>query len=109
MIYQFDLDLICIAEYTTLSEAERITGIPEKTISSAVLKGGLCRNNFYFSRSKNFVIKHRVKGQTAGRKFTVTVTEKMWNDILVAIGQQNKQSVFRKLLQNWINSQNDKY
>lgn len=109
MIYQYNSDLQIVAEYTTLKEAERITGIPEKTVSSSIVKGSFCRFQWYFSRHKEFVPWERLKSHKAGRKFTVMVTDEVWEEILRLAGQRNKQDIFRELLKNWIDIQNDKH
>jgi hypothetical protein len=49
----------------------------------------------------------RVKGEVPGKKFTVVVTKEIWDDLLVTIGQRNKQDIFRKLLQDWIKNEKD--
>jgi hypothetical protein len=47
----------------------------------------------------------RKNGEVPGKKFTVVVTKEIWDDLLVTIGQRNKQDIFRKLLQDWIKNE----
>ena len=105
MIYQYNSALQIIAEYPSLKEAERITGILEKTISSATLRGGLCKGVWYFSRKTDFVPQERLKGEKAGNKFTVIVSDGVWDRLLVAIGQRKKQDIFRNLLLEWLENE----
>jgi hypothetical protein len=108
MIYQYNSSLEIIAEFPTLSEGERITGIPEKTISSAINKQSYCRKYCYFSRKKNFVPWESPRGEKAGKKFVVTVTDSVWDRMLPLIGQRKKQDIFRKLLLDWMNKEEGK-
>lgn len=101
-IYQYNIILEIVSEYPNLKEAERITGIPEGTISCATLRGSLCRGKWYFSRKTDFFPPERLKGEKAGKKFVVTVTDGMWDKMLVLIGQRKKQDIFRNLLAEWI-------
>lgn len=109
MIYQYNADLQIIAEYPTLKEVERILSIPERTVSACVLRGAFCRSKWYFSRNKDFTPPIRMKGPRPGKKFTVCVTDEIWDQMLRLIGQRNKQDVFRDLLKNWIDKENDKH
>ena len=108
MIYQYNSDLQIIAEYPSLLEVERITGIPMKTVSSAIKKQSYCRKRFYFSRHKNFVPWESPRGEKAGKKFVVTVTDGIWDRMLFLIGQRKKQDIFRKLLLDWMNKEEKK-
>jgi hypothetical protein len=106
IVYQYNSDLQIIAEYANVFEAERITGIPEKTLRSSIFKRSLCRKTWYFSREKNFVpwVENR-RGEKAGKKFVVTLPDKMWDELLVLIGQRKKQDIFRDLLREWIDKE----
>lgn len=108
-IYQFDSKVNFLSEYPSLSEAERITGIADATISSAIFKKGLCRGKWYFSRDKGFVPQPRLKNPVAGQKFTVTVTDDVWDRFLVALGQRKKQDIFRNLLLEWLENEERKH
>lgn len=106
IVYQYNSDLQIIAEYANVFEAERITGIPEKTVRSSIFKRSLCRKTWYFSREKNFVPwGENRRREKAGKKFVVTVSDQMWDELLVLIGQRKKQDVFRDLLRDWINKE----
>lgn len=102
MIYQYNSDLQIIAEFPTLLEVERITGIPMKTVSSAINKQSYCRRYCYFSRHKDFVPWESPRGEKAGKKFVVTVTDDIWDRMLVLIGHRKKQDIFRNLLLEWM-------
>lgn len=102
MVYQFDKNLVLVVVYKSLSEAQKATSIPIRTIRSACMRGGLCDKKYYFSNSPVMKKGVRVKGEVPGKKFTVVVTKEIWDDLLVTIGQRNKQDIFRKLLQDWI-------
>jgi len=104
-IYQFDSDLKLIAVYPSLLEAERITGIADSTLSSAIFKKGLCYGKWYFSRNRNFQPHPRLKNPVAGQKFTVTVTDDVWDRFLIALGQRKKQDIFRNLLLEWLQNE----
>ena len=108
MIYQYNSDLQIIAEYPSLLEVERITGIPMKTVSSAIKKQSYCRKYCYFSRHKDFVPWEVTRGEKAGKKFVVTVTDGIWDRMLFLIGQRKKQDIFRKLLLDWMNKEEKK-
>lgn len=109
MIYQFDKDLALIGRYKTVQEAVNILSIPRNTINSAITKKGLCRGKYYFRREPVIVMPERTQGPVPGKKFTVVVTKEIWDDLLVTMGQRNKQDIFRKLLKNWIESENDEH
>lgn len=109
IIYQYNSDLQIIAEHPNLKEAQRITGISGKTISSAVLRGSLCKSGWYFSRRMDFVPQERLKGEKAGNKFTVIVSDRIWDRLLVAVGQRKKQDIFRNLLLEWLENEERKH
>ena len=109
MIYQYNSDLQIVAEHRTLMEASKALGIPEKTISSATLKGSFCRFQWYFSRHTEFVPTERLKGEKAGNKFTVIVSDRIWDRLLIAIGQRKKQDIFRNLLLEWLENEERKH
>lgn len=109
-IFQYSRELEVVAHYPTLKEAERITGIPERTISAATLRGSLCREMWYFSRrNEGFVPPGRTKGEKRGKKFTVMVSDEVWDRMLSAIGQRNKQDIFRHLLSEWLENEERKH
>lgn len=101
-IYQFDSKGTLVSVYPSLLEAERITGIADSTISSAIFKKGLCRGKWYFSKKRDFKPEPRLKNPVAGQKFTVTVTDDVWDRLLIAIGHRKKQDIFRNLLLAWL-------
>lgn len=109
IIYQYNSALQLIAEHPNLKEAQRITGISGKTISSAVLRGSLCKSGWYFSRRMDFVPPERLKGEKAGNKFTVIVSDRIWDRLLIAIGQRKKQDIFRNLLLEWLENEERKH
>jgi hypothetical protein len=102
MVYQFNKNLVLVVAYKSLSEAQKATSIPIRTIRSACERGGLCNKKYYFSSFPVMVKGSRKNGEVPGKKFTVVVTKEIWDDLLVTIGQRNKQDIFRKLLQDWI-------
>ena len=53
--------------------------------------------------------KKPLKAKIDGRKFSVMVNPQMWDDFLSCLGQRNKQDIFRSLIKNWIESENDKH
>ena len=108
-IYQFDSDVKLIAVYASLLEAERITGIADSTLSSAIFKKGLCRGKWYFSRKRDFHPEPLLKNPIAGQKFTVTVTDDVWDRFLIALGQRKKQDIFRNLLLEWLQNEEREY
>jgi hypothetical protein len=101
-ILQYNKNLKIVAVHKTLVDASKVLNIPTRTISAATIKGSLCRGCWYFSREMGFKPPERIKGEKIGKKFTVTVSDKMWDSFLLACGQENKQNIFRKLLKNWI-------
>ena len=105
MVYQFDRDCSLMVVYKSLSEAQKATSIPIRTIRSACMRGGLCNKKYYFSSSSVMLKGARKNGEVPGKKFTVVVTKEIWDDLLVTIGQRNKQDIFRKLLQDWIKNE----
>jgi len=107
MVYQFDRNSSLVAVYKSLSQAQAATSIPIRTIRSACMRGGLCNKKYYFSNCDVMKKGARKKGEVPGKKFTVVVTKEIWDDLLVTIGQRNKQDVFRKLLQDWIKNEKD--
>ena len=107
MIYQFDTHLNLIGQYYSVQEAVIALSLPRNTINSAITKKGLCRGKYYFRREPEMVMPERTKGEVPGKKFTVVVTKEIWDDLLVTIGQRNKQDVFRKLLQDWIKNEKE--
>ena len=109
MIYQYNSDLQIVAEHRTLMEASKALGIPEKTISSATLKGSFCRFQWYFSRHTEFVPWESLKGEKMGKKFTVIVSDRIWDRLLIAIGQRKKQDIFRNLLLEWLENEERKH
>lgn len=109
MIYQFDNDVNLIAVYPSLKEAERITGIPDSTIGTAINRRGICRDKYYFSRKREFEPRLSLINPVAGQKFTVTVTNEVWDEMLVLIGQRKKQDIFRTLLRQWIENEKKKF
>ena len=109
MIYLFSKDLKLISQYATVQEAGEFLSIPRNTINSSITKKGLCRGKYYFRREPVIIMPERTQGPVPGKKFTVVVTKEIWDDLLVTIGQRNKQDIFRKLLKNWIKSENDKH
>jgi len=109
MVYQFDRNSSLIAVYESFFKAQTATLIPIRTIRSACMRGGLCNKKYYFSSSPVMVKGARKNGEVPGKKFTVVVTKEIWDNLLVTIGQRNKQDIFRTLLINWIESENDKH
>lgn len=107
MVYQFDKDSSLVAAHKSFSEAQSATSIPIRTIRSACERGGLCNKKYYFSSSPVMVKGVRKNGEVPGKKFTVVVTKEIWDDLLVTIGQRNKQDIFRKLLQDWIKNEKE--
>ena len=105
MIYQYNSDLQIVAEHRTLMEASKALGIPERTISAATLRGSFCRFQWYFSREMGFVPPGRTKGEKMGKKFTVMVSDEVWDRMLVVIGQRKKQDIFRHLLSEWLDNE----
>jgi len=91
-----------MAMHKSLSEAQKATSIPIRTIRSSCMRGGLCNKKYYFSNCDVMAKGARAKGEVPGKKFTVVVTKEIWDDLLVTIGQRNKQDIFRKLLQDWL-------
>ena len=108
-IYQYNRELKVVAVHRTLVEASKALGIPTRTISAAITRKSLCRSVWYFSREFGFVPNNPLKGEVAGRRFAVTVTEKMWDRMLVAIGHRNKQVIFRNLLFEWLENEERKH
>jgi hypothetical protein len=107
--YQYNTDLKVIGIHRTLEEASKAIGVPRRTIGAAVRKGSLCRFQWYFSRELNFVPWERLKGEKRGKKFTVMVSENVWDRLLVAIGQRKKQDIFRNLLLEWLENEERKH
>jgi hypothetical protein len=107
-IYQFDLDLNLIATYDTLMDASDATGIPFGTLSSSTLRRAVCRNKYYFGRSSTIIPASRARSFKPGSKFTVLVTNEIWDEMLVLIGQRKKQDIFRDLLKEWIEKEKQK-
>lgn len=105
ILYQYDKKLKIVGVHKTLIEASKALGIPERTISSAMLRGSLCRGWWYFSCEMGFVPPERTKGEKRGRKFTVMVSDEIWDRMLIALGQRNKQDIFRNLLLEWLKNE----
>jgi len=108
-IYQFDVDVTLIAVYPSLKEAERVTGIADSTIGTAIYRRGICRDKWYFSREREFEPRLRIYNPVAGKRFTVTVTDEIWDRLLVAVGQRKKQDIFRNLLLEWLENEERKH
>ena len=108
-IYQFDSDVKLIAVYPSLKEAERVTGIADSTIGTAIYRRGICRDKWYFSREREFEPRIRIYNPVAGKRFTVTVTDEVWDRLLVAVGQRKKQDIFRNLLLEWLENEERKH
>lgn len=108
-IYQYNRGLKIVAVHKTLEAASIALNIPVRTISAAVIRGSLCRRCWYFSREMGFVPKEPLKGEVAGRRFAVTVTDGIWDRMLVAIGQRKKQDIFRNLLLEWLENEERKH
>jgi len=106
-IYQFNTNLEIIAEYKSLSEVERITGMYARTVSSAMTKHRLCQKKWYFSRKKDFV-PLKWMNEKKGKQFSVVVSQEIWDKMLLLIGQRNKQNIFRGLLAEWIEKEEQK-
>ena len=104
-IYQYNKSLKIVGVHKTLMEASKALGIPERTISAATLKGSFCRFQWYFSREMGFVPLGRTKGEKMGKKFTVMVSDEVWDRMLVVIGQRKKQDIFRHLLSEWLDNE----
>lgn len=108
MIYQFDTNLVLVAQYDTIVAASKALLIPSATISNACKEKQICRGQHYFSKEP-IMVKKEPKVRIDGRKFSVMVNLETWEDFLSCIGQRNKQDIFRELLKNWIESENDKH
>ena len=104
-IFQYNASLKVVGVHRTLEEASKALGIPVRTISAAVNKGSFCRFQWYFSRELNFVPWERIKGPKMGKKFTVMVSENVWDRLLIAVGQRKKQDIFRNLLLEWLENE----
>ena len=107
--YQYNTDLKVVGIHRTLEEASKAIGVPTRTIGAAVRKGSLCRFQWYFSRQLNFIPPERIKSDKAGNRFTVTVTDEVWDRLLVAVGQRKKQDIFRNLLLEWLENEERKH
>jgi hypothetical protein len=108
-IYKFNIECRAIAVYRTLREAQKETGIPDSTIAQAIKRKALCRGEWYFSREMVMVPGERVKSPVAGKKFTVMVTDEVWDRLLVAVGQRKKQDIFRNLLSEWLENEEQRH
>jgi hypothetical protein len=108
-IFQLSKTLEVICEYESVRDVERIWNIPEKTVSSALFKGSLCRGQWYFSRSREFLPPSRLRAEKMGKKFTVMVSDEVWDRLLLAIGQRKKQDIFRNLLLEWLSNEERKH
>jgi len=105
IIYQFDNDLVLIGQYDSLLDAQFVTGINWKTISSSINRNARCRGMFFFSREQVVIPKKDYLMEPLGLSITLKLPKTLGEEFLRLLKNRNKQDILRKLCLDWVNQE----
>jgi hypothetical protein len=104
-VYQFTLELRPVAKYASLLEAGTALGISWKTISSAIINGNKCHGKWFFSKKPEMSVDRVYYDETLSVKTSIVLTKSMSEELIILVGQRNKQQIIREVLQKWIDEE----